>query len=154
MAAYVQPHSVDRLYKLREDIKQSIRTKAHAIYAAKSNGKTFDYQQVFLVGHSLGSVIAYETLNRLLLNDAAAQASQHPLMVASRTRLLLTSGSPLDKIAFVFSTKRKRGGTTEAREALTTVVQPLIEDSGVRQQIPWINVLSYWDIISGRLRLL
>ena len=47
---------------------------------------------MYWVGHSLGSVIAYDALNRLLRDDAAASVA---LEVKKRTKLLLTFGSPL-----------------------------------------------------------
>ncbi|MBI1845608.1 MAG: hypothetical protein HYR86_01385 [Candidatus Rokubacteria bacterium] len=147
VAAYVQPHTLDRFYDLRKRIKDTVRNTAHAIYAARGDGARLDYAGVALVGHSLGSVIAYDTLNRLLDDDATAPATA--LDVLGRTRLLLTFGSPLDKTAFIFSTQHTRLGT-DAREALAGAVQPLIAAEATRA-LPWVNVFSPWDLISGEL---
>ena len=58
------------------------------------------YGQVIIVGHSLGSVIAYDTLNRIILDintEGGIQQSKAQKIVA-----LVTFGSPLDKVAFFF----------------------------------------------------
>ena len=146
VAIYVQPHALDRFYDLRNRIKNSVRDAVQPVYAMKDvNGNSL-YDGVYWVGHSLGSVIAYDTLNTLLRDDAAPPT---PLRVKERTKLLLTFGSPLDKTAFFFATQRKRQGTN-IREQLAASIQPIIEDATVRS-FPWINVYSPWDIISGHL---
>lgn len=150
VAAYVQPHTVDRFYKLRSEIRDTVRKMAEALFAQRdANGYVYD--RVMLVGHSLGSVIAYDTLNRLLLDDASTTLAGRPYDVARRTKLLLTFGSPLDKIAFVFTTQPRKGATTQVRETLAALVQPLIDSVPTRMGIRWINIYSPWDIISGRL---
>ena len=59
-----------------------------------------DYEQIVLVGHSLGSVIAYDALNRIILdmNTAGGMCPQQARKIAG----LVTFGSPLDKVAFFF----------------------------------------------------
>ncbi len=66
--------------------------------------------------------------------------------MAERTCLFLTFGSPLEKTAFVFSSR----ATTYTREALATALQPLISDYAFRP-FRWVNVFSRRDPISGRL---
>jgi len=111
---------------------------------------------VIVVGHSLGSVIAYDALNMLILEDESirqstpTKESARPLDVVRRTPLFLTFGSPLDKTAFIFAVQAR--GTSEAREALAGSVQPLIQ-SYERRPSRWINVWSPWDVISGPLDL-
>ncbi len=65
----------------------------------------FLYHHVVVVGHSLGSVVAYDLLNRLILDDniVAYAGVGTSRAAAHRTPLLLTYGSPLQKLAF-FST--------------------------------------------------
>lgn len=65
------------------------------------------YDQVILAGHSLGSAIAYDTINELLSQVWAApdQVGQGPHSVLTRPDLaalkgLVTFGSPLDKIFY------------------------------------------------------
>jgi pimeloyl-ACP methyl ester carboxylesterase len=138
VAAYVQPQVVDRFHEIRQAIKNTVWRTARAVYSAT------EYDEIILVGHSLGSVVVYDALNRMLV-DRALGGGLAP-EVASRTRLLLTFGSPLDKTAFIFSTQ---GAGTEAREALAASVQPLIERELLRPR--WVNIYSRWDIISGGL---
>ncbi|HEU4962646.1 MAG TPA: hypothetical protein VFV52_02160 [Bacilli bacterium] len=58
-----------------------------------------DYEKVIVVGHSLGSVIAYDALNQLNLQmNEDAELAQHK----SKLSELITLGSPLDKVAFFF----------------------------------------------------
>lgn len=136
VAIYIMPYKLDAFNDLRREIKQRVYKAAKAVYSQPG------YDKVIMVGHSLGSVIAYDALNMLILED--------DLDVVSRTPLFLTFGSPLDKTAFIFAVQAR--GTSEAREALAGSVQPLIQDYA-RRPAKWINVWSPWDIISGRLDL-
>ncbi len=151
LAAYVASNTLDRFHDLRARIKDTVWKRARAVYAAASPAGGFAYEDCVQVGHSLGSVIAYDILNRLVLEDiAAGQGETGRLDVAARTPLFLTFGSPLDKTAFVFGFAGKN--TTEAREALAASVQPLICDYGVRPA-RWVNLHSLWDIVSGPLEM-
>ncbi|MFQ5792515.1 MAG: hypothetical protein ACE5JI_18750, partial [Acidobacteriota bacterium] len=58
------------------------------------------YEQIIVVGHSLGSVIAYDALNRIT-HDMSAEGGISPEL-APKIAGLVTFGSPLDKIAFFF----------------------------------------------------
>ncbi|HEX2022405.1 MAG TPA: hypothetical protein VHH36_06805, partial [Candidatus Thermoplasmatota archaeon] len=144
--------------------KAAVKDVATAVYARKEDGRPA-YDRVLVVGHSLGSVVSYDTLNALLAEDDLAERGEHAkgsLRVAQRTKLFLTFGSPLDKIAFVFATQSRR--TSEAREALAALVQPMIQaydetstdegrGKGYRTAIPWVNVHAPSDIVSGPLDL-
>jgi hypothetical protein len=151
VAAYVDSHTLDRFFELRTKIKDTVRKTVEAIYAQQSNETEFDYTEIVITGHSLGSVIAYDTLNRLLLDDASALPPGPARDTKGRTKLLLTFGSPLNKTAFLFSTQSKKLSMTDARARLATLVQPLIDSPAVRAGIRWINIYSPWDLISGRL---
>jgi hypothetical protein len=148
VAVYITPHTLDRFNSLREKIRKTVVGAAKAVYATRrADGQTFEYDDVFIVGHSLGSVIVYDTLNWLINEDEFHQ-STNKLCVAQRTRLLLTFGSPLDKIAFLFALQKEK--TSEEREALVGASQPLIQQPEFRQ-FDWINLHSPNDIISGDL---
>ena len=146
VAIYVMPYRLDAFNDLRREIKQRVYAAARAVYSQK------EYDKVIVVGHSLGSVIAYDALNMLILEDQSigTTATGKYLDVVNRTPLFLTFGSPLDKTAFVFAVQAR--GTSEAREALAGSVQPMIQDYALRPP-RWINVWSPWDIISGPLDL-
>jgi hypothetical protein len=148
VAAYVTPHTLDRFYELRQKIKKSMRDVADPVYAdVQPDGKP-TYARVAIVGHSLGSVAAYDVLNAMINSDALA--TRTPVGVLERTCILLTFGSPLDKTAFIFNAQGHDTGIL--REALGAAVQPLIQDAKYRV-FPWVNVYSPADIISGALDL-
>lgn len=117
-----------------------------AVLDAEDGAGGHRYQRVFVVGHSLGSVAAYDVVNRMLLDDALDGGR---LAVRDRLKLLLTFGSPLDKTAFLFRRQAKEDAVT--REVLAAAVQPMIHDDSLRERIPWLNVHSRKDIISGAL---
>lgn len=145
VAAYVSPQKLDRFHELRGEIKDAVRKVAVAIYEDRS------YDGVAIVGHSLGSVVAYDTLNALLREDELAARPEARRGVLDRTRVLLTFGSPLDKTAFIFANAPKDSSAT--REALAALSQPLLLDERYQQRIPWVNVHSPADPVSGRLDL-
>jgi hypothetical protein len=143
VAVFVQSNTLDRFYDLRQQIKSCVWKTAHAVYSQQPA-----YESIVMVGHSLGSVLIYDTLNQLLSDEVLVSGAPS---VAVRTELLLTFGSPLDKTAFLFGAQGGRGQSKEAREALAAAVQPLISRAAVREEIPWINIFSSWDLISGSL---
>jgi len=146
VAAYVASHTGERFSDVRQRIKDVVSARARAIYAAGGQAR---YDGVILVGHSLGSVVTYDVLNRLINEDELHRTpAGTPNTVVERTRLLLTFGSPLDKTAFLFASQTHR--LKEGREALATTVQPLIQDYAFRR-MRWVNIYSPWDIISGAL---
>jgi hypothetical protein len=65
---------------------------------------TARYDEVIIAAHSLGSVIAYDALNRILLdvNAAPEGTREERQREASRIVGLVTFGSPLDKVACFF----------------------------------------------------
>lgn len=147
VTAYVASNKVDRFDDLRAKIKGLAKESLSAVYSAKAPGlDQFEYDRICVVGHSLGSVIAYDTLNRLVADD---MLTGNPARVVDRTRLLLTFGSPLDKTAFFFSVLGKN--TRHIREQLAAVVQPLIQYRDIRDRIEWVNVFSRNDVVSGSL---
>jgi len=145
VAIYFEPYKLDSFVKLRNEIKDCVQKTASAVYSLQRDDGSPEYNTVLVVGHSLGSVIVYDVLNRLINEDEAAGGR---LDVVGRTPLLLTFGSPLDKEAFLFAVQRQN--TKEAREALAATDQPLIRGYEFRPQ-RWINLYSHWDIISGHL---
>jgi hypothetical protein len=148
VAIYVDSNKLDRFCKIRQEIKQIALDSVTGIYTARNaDGTSFEYSKIAIVGHSLGSVIAYDTLNKLLnLDDIAG----NPVGVEQRTCLLETFGSPLDKIAFFFTIQGKQ--TFHFREELAAVVQPLIQSYAKFRNFPWINIYSPHDIVSGSLQ--
>jgi len=95
----------------------------------------------------------YDALNAVIMDDQLPgkeddEASKNGPGVVARTKLLLTFGSPLDKIAFIFGAQLADAKT---RDALAASFQPLILDYDKFRNIPWVNIWSPADIISGHL---
>ncbi|MGE5242873.1 MAG: hypothetical protein ACM3SQ_01415 [Betaproteobacteria bacterium] len=144
VAAYVSAPWLDRFNRLRDAIKKTAVDVGQGVYANRT------YEHVVVLGHSLGSVVAYDVLNGLINDDLLASAAPggRPRDVVARTRTLVTFGSPLDKTAFIF---RRQGGSSHAvREALAAAVQPIVVRDAWRPG-RWINIWSRRDWISGPL---
>jgi hypothetical protein len=151
VAIYVAPNKLDRFNEARQKIKQLALESLMPLYSARcGNTNAPLYSKVALVGHSLGSVIAYDTLNKLLTLDDLLDPSNPPIGVAARTCVLETFGSPLDKTAFFFSYQGTE--SFNIREQLAASVQPLIQDYEKYRRFPWINVYNRNDIICGDLK--
>jgi len=145
--AYVSSHKLDRFLDIRAKIKECVCEYARAIYAHRDEHGQLYYDQIGIIGHSLGSVIAYDTVNAMLYQDGL---DDHIMKVVERTKVLVTFGSPLDKTAFVFSRQGKH--TSATREALAASVQPLILDYKKYRKMKWINIYAARDIIGNALR--
>lgn len=146
VAAYIAAHTVSKFAELRQQIWTTAMNVARAVYQARTaDGDEFLYGKVVVVGHSLGSVIGYDVLNGLLLEDGY---SRQALDVARRTGTFITFGSPLDKTAFVFRTQQDMNSAI--REVAAAAVQPMIASYRDRPN-EWINLWSPSDIISGHL---
>lgn len=151
VAIYVAPNKLDRFSEARQKIKQLALESLMPLYSARrGNSNAPLYSKIALVGHSLGSVIAYDTLNRLLALDDLLDPVNPPIGVANRTCVLETFGSPLDKTAFFFSYQGTE--SFNIREQLAASVQPLIQDYAKYRRFPWINVYNRNDVICGFLK--
>jgi hypothetical protein len=147
VAAYISPHKLDRFMDMRQKIRQWVADVAQAIYSAESAPGVPLYDRIGIIGHSLGSVVVYDVLNRLMIED---ELGARKLKVADRTRVLVTFGSPLDKVAYLFALQGHQ--TTDTREALAASVQPLIQSYPLfRGKLAWVNVHALHDIFAGAL---
>lgn len=140
VAAYVSPFKSSKFDELRKRIQQVGWDAGRVIYG-------LDYSRILMVGHSLGSVLAYDTLNALINFENTSMGSTKPVL--ARTSALITFGSPLDKTAFIFRMQRQDW----IREQMAAAMQPLIVDyERYRPRgFNWVNVWSPWDIVSGAL---
>ncbi len=162
VAAYVSSYSVSKFDELRKAIQKTALDVMQPVYQEETansretrrqeairgeprSKKEYEYEEIVAVGHSLGSVITYDTLNTLI---NCPQPDDEPLDVPARTKFLLTFGSPLDKTAFIFRNQRPR--SNEVREALAAAMQPMILSYGFRPA-RWVNIYSPADWISGSL---
>ena len=120
------------------------------------------YDSVVLAGHSLGSVIAFDALNRVNVHMNAGLMDHH---FSDRIAGLVTFGSPLDKIAFFFRERtlkqywirrqvlshfhgyRHRDlDLDDSGRPLSNPIAPLL-DAGSK----WINFWDPHDHVSGPL---
>lgn len=145
---YVGTNRVNPYTKVREAIKETGIRVASAVYGAVEHGPDglprFAYRKVVVVGHSLGSVVAYDTLNAMMNQDRLEGRFRK---VVDRTEALITMGSPLDKTAFLFRQHVKDGAI---REVLAAAVQPMIQSYALRPEW-WVNIHCPTDLISGSL---
>ena len=154
VAAYISPYKDSKFDEIRQKIQAVGLNVGKVIYGFGPRSENVpDYRKVVMVGHSLGSVLAYDTLNALINQDnVSAPADQRG--VVGRTRALVTFGSPLDKTAFIFRMQvRKANEQDWIREQLAASVQPLIVSYALYRPpgFEWVNIWSRMDIISGEL---
>jgi hypothetical protein len=148
VAIYIDSYKVDKFHKVREEIKRQALQTACSVYGARTTeapAAPFAYDRILMVGHSLGSVVAYDSLNATLHLDESMGGM---LRVADRTGSLITFGSPLDKTAYLFHTQ---AALDSLRPPLAASVQPLLRDVNIRRAIRWVNIYSPADPISGHL---
>ncbi len=121
------------------------------------------YDQVIIAGHSLGSVIAYDTLNRVIQDANVGVIAREE---ASKITGLVTFGSPLDKIALFFRDRVKEDKEVQ-RQILANLhafrTRSLVANkTGIDLGNPlefklpetrWLNFYNTRDLISGKLDL-
>ncbi len=105
-----------------------------------------DCQRVVLIGHSLGSAIAYESLLELRRYNRVRQTN-NPLtgpVPLNKVHYLVTLGSPIDKINYFFGSESSRYLAYEnvVDELRGDITEIPFSQTG-RQ--PWIHWLNYWD---------
>lgn len=166
LVAYLSPYKDSKWEDLRHQVQQRGLELACLVYEGYKlpSGWIPKYDKIVILGHSLGSVIAYDTLNAMINIEAARlpKGAQNPAV--ERTKGLITFGSPLDKTAFLFRVQLKTGhgrldSQGELRETMVSAVQPLISNydsyrfnaAPPPQRPKWINLWSRMDIISGHL---
>ena len=116
---------------------------------------------MIVAGHSLGSVIAYDTLNKI---NIKANLPEGAAMPVQKIDGLITFGSPLDKIAFFFHEENKKENYIRQAfldhlhsfKALPTHSEPGSQPVGnpiarKLDSILWYNYYSPKDPISGHL---
>ena len=126
---------------------------------------------MILAGHSLGSVIAYDTINELLseYNAGPGPAGDRPAPLLTLDQLqtlkgLLTFGSPLDKIYYFFRVHVKRDQAIRA-QILSMLYSFRKIQSGrdygefafnysfnQLDELEWLNAWAPRDPVSGKLQ--
>ncbi len=144
-------------------IRQQILRESLTLLKAILKDKQANYDQVIIAGHSLGSCIAYDTLNLLCIEASLSQDKNNNLLL-DKIKGLITFGSPLDKIAFFFREVPQEGqyirqrilehlNSFRVKPEFTQKNQYSIKNpvecklDGVR----WVNYYHLQDPISGHL---
>jgi len=169
VALYVNEDERAFSYRTRDDILKAAQRHLRALLLDPQ------YAAVYVAGHSLGSVIAYDTIGLAVREmrsdpDAAEPAVQSggPDRLTragfNRLRGLLTFGSPLDKIQYFFRTDVR--DTQAIRAQILSSLHGFRRKASGRQygdmqlapyRLPspprflWLNVFSCVDPVSGRL---
>jgi len=147
VAAYISPYKASKFQHIRDAI-QKVGFDAASLVFGFASAHVPRYNKVLFVGHSLGSVIAYDTLNAMINLDLTSSRHRD---VVGRTRSLITFGSPLDKTAFLFR-NQPNSLSDPLREQMAAASQPLIVDYIFRSsEFKWTNIYAPADIISGSL---
>lgn len=119
ISIYNTTDAKSRFFKIRNCILNGAVDALRYLLEARTSGESetfhFQYGRVLLAGHSLGSQIAFDAINRLnhLVNqgeirgydtkgECNLEGENSGISVADRLIGLVTFGSPLDKIAFFF----------------------------------------------------
>jgi hypothetical protein len=144
---YVFSFRSDRFDAVRKQIRDRV---ANILASIAMSDRARD--GVAVVAHSLGSVVAFDALNAVL-KGSSERCRPGADRLGERLRLLLTFGSPLDKIAYFFDREAVRRATAEAvllRNRLVSADRPLLSSKAARQ-FSWVNLYSPLDLVSGRL---
>ncbi len=110
VALYTTTDQKSRYYAVRQRILGGGVEKVRQLL---TQTQPVEYRRIILVGHSLGSVIAYDIINRINhdLNVGSIKWADGkeapPEYLAEKLKGLVTFGSPLDKIAFFLRSRAK-----------------------------------------------
>ncbi len=150
VAAYISPYKASKFEDIRNKIQAIGLNVAKVIYGFENTTVVPDYERIVFAGHSLGSVLAYDTLNAAINLDLTS-ATPGSKRVFERTKKLITFGSPLDKTAFLFRNQSNHV-KDPLREQMACAFQPLILDYATfRKPHFWTNLWSPLDVVSGSL---
>ncbi len=168
ITVYTTTDEKDKSYEARTAI---LKDSSYALARILKDSRQFD--QVIVAGHSLGSVIAYDTINRLMAKIEATsdQLGKEPGDLVRKDDMdritgLVTFGSPLDKV-FYFFRKQVREEQLIRKQMIPFVHLFHIRSAGrkfwpykfeydlMKRPKPtnfwWLNVWSRMDPVSGKL---
>jgi hypothetical protein len=173
LAVYLGADDLSKNFAARSQILHECTTKLINLLAGhdetgKPNEKWI-YDEVLVAGHSLGSVIAYDSLSQLIVRDLAKDPSLMGIPLV-KVKGLLTFGCPLNKVVYFFRT-RTNLRTNVLSQILYTLHSfrlrtPLPPEANPEIAVPhpfpkkipfapnflWYNAYSPFDVISGRMQ--
>jgi hypothetical protein len=139
----------------REIIEQTSNKLGYILYGetwsrSAPERRQSDYHEVVIVGHSLGSVIAYDVLCDMLRKEGGNDA----VRARARIRHLFTVGSPLDKIWYFF--RERPDPSTIIHQGILARLKGVkasgIDDSPL-SDLSWTNLWCWTDWVSGPLQM-
>lgn len=165
VAVYVSADAKSKNYVARSAILKGSSAALTRILADDQ------YDRVILAGHSLGSVIAYDTINELLAqaDGELGPTSDRPTTVLCLSQLqklrgLLTFGSPLDKIYYFFREHVKEDQAIRAqilsmlhffrkvRSRRNYKPYDFTYTSCQLDELVWVNAYAFMDPVGARLK--
>lgn len=158
VAVYVSQHDIHRYADAKRAIEDKVYSLLEDLYQSRHGNNRPRYRKITIIGHSLGSVIAYECINRLYSSVKARRADGKASSVGKdgvidedigKRLNLITLGSPLAKIYTVFYLGSHK---SEARRQLSELRYPAFTNNNARPS-KWVNVWTPWDIVSSPLSL-
>jgi hypothetical protein len=143
--------------QIMEECTKTVRGLLDSQFDLLPDHTPSSYDRVILAAHSLGSVIAYDTLNDLMAQNVA---SSTPDQTLNRIAALFTFGCPLNKVFYFF-----RARTSPKTYVLNEILYAL-HNFRLRNPPPvgahpspepfhpnfrWLNAWCPMDVISGRM---
>lgn len=155
VVVYTTTDIKSRFFEIRKQILDGAAAELLALLQDKR------YAKVIVAGHSLGSVIGYDALNR---TNHAVNLKQVKPALARKVKGFVTFGSPLDKVAFFFR-EHTPDDQYLRRQILTHYhsfkAKPLTEQENPKElgnpfkdyfdHVHWMNFWDREDLVSGSL---
>lgn len=157
IAVYTTMDRKSKYYKSRKLILNNATDFVKSLLEIKSGGNE-KYDELVIFGHSLGSVIGYDVLDRL---NRMMNVDRNLQKYSEKIKGLITFGSPLDKVAFLFQeriNKKKQNIRYSIVTQLHNFKRKHVDDQSLENGIlqffentKWINFWTETDPISGNL---
>jgi hypothetical protein len=170
IAIYNTTDEKSRFYKIRQEILTGA-VKAIRYLIEKDEKEGNRYKKVLIAGHSLGSQVSYDALNRLIhlanTDELEGFRGSAKEKLKEVLRGFITFGSPLDKIAFFlrenvnnseyvraqilnnFHSFKQRDWSPKNKKEWKYKIEPVFER--LLEEMTWINFYDKRDSVSGSL---
>lgn len=148
LAIYTSTDIKSKHFEVRQNILAGVVEKVRALLVDDS------YPQLIMAGHSLGSVICYDALNRINL-ESNVPNGRFPAALLLGITGLVTFGSPLDKVHHFFRQRAKSDQSVKAqilanlhgfklRPDPMPALSPTVETT-IQPYLNHVKWLNYWN---------
>jgi len=144
---YVMASENAETYEARSRIQEKGRAVLLSVLEARQSnreGATPQYEQVLVLGHSLGSVVGRDVLLSLYQMAEGAHDREAQLNRLGRIKAWVTFGSPLRKTQSFFEIKSQPTPTLESLRRAA--------DAALFRLLPWYNFWEMNDLVANPLR--